>query len=559
MIEPRALPLCSMESSHEKPTGMYARCRNALQRTTVLRRFSRRIPLITGLILGLFLWTASRLHNGSPVLPGSIFGPGRQKPEPPPVEEPPERPHYPGMERLNWQPGMCNVPEIEFLRRPELGLTSNIVYSRRCVRSARSKTNPSHEAVTNITEPLITTKTKVDLADCSTVELPPCEPITLQVSPPYPHKQYKHLMFGVASSYERINQSLADFEHWAANSGVELLFIVADAFPQEGGMLDLQGLEQEYTSRGMRATMIPPTIRERINRFDQEGEGPAPIEQHHFMLVRELHQRSTPGLTRWIAVLDDDTFFPSLHLLDEGLSKYDHTKHVWLGALSDDFGAIKNFGIMGYGGAGVFLSPSLASTLSAHAEQCLRESTTFSGDGMLRDCVYTHSRAGLTLMPGLYQHDIRGDASGFFESGVLPVSLHHWKSWYRAPVAAISRVATLVCGNCMLQRWRFGHDTLLANGYSIAVYRPGVLDKLDLSRVEGTWEQPTRDFDFFYGKLREKISRDEKKTYLLRDSVLDEKAKVFRQVYVYRADEFEYEQAVPSGVDEVVELVWELD
>ncbi|KAK1753373.1 glycosyltransferase family 31 protein [Echria macrotheca] len=538
---------------------MYARCRAALQRASVSRRFTRRLPILTGLILGLLVWTAVSLRQDSPLFPLSVFG----APKPPPPEPPPERPRLPGMDRPSWEPGMCNVPEIEFLRRPSLELTSNIVYSRRCIKPSRSKS--SREAVANITEPLVTTKTKVDLADCSAVELPPCETITLQVPAPYPEKQYRHLMFGVASTYERLFNSLPEFAHWASGTGAQLVITVADARNNvpEGTTRDLTPLEEEYKRYGVSATFLPPSIPYRLGEKDQEGNPVrAPVEQHHFMLVRELYERMIPGVTRWLGVLDDDTFFPSLHLLDEELVRHDHTRPVWLGALSDDFHAVKSWGFMGYGGAGVFLSLPLAEVISRNSEKCLLEATTFTGDGILRDCVYSQSRAGLTLVPGLYQHDIRGDPSGFFESGVLPISLHHWKSWYRAPVAAMSRVATQVCGDCLLQRWRFGNDTLLANGYSITVYSNDLLSTLDLDRVEGTWEHPTRDYDFMYGTLRTKLERSDKKSYRLRDSALDRdpatSAKVFRQVYVYRADEFAHEQEIPSAVDEVIELIWEV-
>ncbi|KAK5659209.1 hypothetical protein OQA88_1300 [Cercophora sp. LCS_1] len=540
---------------HGQKAGMYARCRSALQRTPVSRRLLRRLPILVGLVLGILIWTGTSLRHGSPLLP-IIFGLDGHDRDSIPSEALIERPHLPGTERLTWEPGMCNVSEIEFLRRPQLGLTSNIIYSRRCIKTARGNPSP-RDTITNITTPLITTSTPVNLTSCSSISLPPCEPITLHVPSPYPGQQYRHLLFGVATTYDRLNDSLPEFSHWLSGTGARLLAIVADATPTT----NLSALTRLYQSHSINATFIPPTIQERINRPSETGTGPIPIEHHHFLLVRALHGLVEPGTTHWLSIIDDDTFFPSLSPLSAVLATYNHTLPLWLGALSDDFNSVRSWGYMAFGGAGVFLSPPLAEAVATHSEQCIRETTTHTGDGLLRDCVYTHTRTQLTLVPGLYQHDFRGDPSGFFESGVSPLSLHHWKSWYKAPVSAIARVATRVCGDCMLQRWRFGNDTILANGYSVAVYNPKVLQGLDLERVEGTWSHATRDYDPMYGLLRDKVSREDKKSYVLRDSVVQvglDGNEVFRQVYVYRADEAAYDQETPSGIDEVVELVWEL-
>lgn len=37
------------------------------------------------------------------------------------------------------------------------------------------------------------------------------------------------------------------------------------------------------------------------------------------------------------------------------------------------------------------------------------------------------------------------DMRGFFESGVEPLNLHHWKSWYHEPVVEMAK-ATAFCG-----------------------------------------------------------------------------------------------------------------
>lgn len=154
----------------------------------------------------------------------------------------------------------------------------------------------------------------------------------------------------------------------------------------------------------------------------------------------------------------------------------------------------------------------------------------------------------LTIVPGLYQHDLYGDLAGFYESGVLPLSVHHWRSWYKEPVPKMAAI-TKLCGDCFLQRWQFGSDTLLSNGFSVTQYHRG-LDKYDLTQMEGTWSHPGREFDFSLGPLRPALGEHDKKSYRLKDAAWGENGEL-HQIYVYKGDFFKDE------MDEVLELVWD--
>jgi hypothetical protein len=376
------------------------------------------------------------------------------------------------------------------------------------------------------------------------------------VPEPYPRRTYRHLIFGVASRYDRLNESLPAFAHWLAGSGARLVGVVADADEATSRNASLAALEALYAAHNVSATFIAPSMKKYIpskKEREKQRDKPAdparkvPTEHHHFMLIRDLLARATSH-TRWLAIVGDDTFFPALHPLDAALSGYDHTRETWLGALSDNFDHVKIWGFMAFGGAGAFLSPPLARKLDPHLEACIADADTDTGDGMLRECVWRHSRARLTVVPGLHQHDLLGDVGGFYESGASPLSLHHWKSWYREDVVAQAAVAR-VCGACYLQRWRFAADTVLANGYSVAVYEGGA-DGVDLGRVEATWDGADRRFDFSYGPLRPRLDERRKKSYRLR-GVGETAAGGLRQVYVHTSKE-------KGGRDEVIELVWDM-
>ena len=120
------------------------------------------------------------------------------------------------------------------------------------------------------------------------------------------------------------------------------------------------------------------------------------------------------------------------------------------------------------------------------------------------ECVYKYSRAKLTQIPELHQFDLGGDVSGMYESGRLPLSLHHWKrGWWDErdgpafPIVEMHLISD-ICGDCFLQRWQFKGDMILSNGYSIATYPTGSLNRfetgMDLSKVENTWV-PLRTVD----------------------------------------------------------------
>ena len=495
----------------------------------------RLLPILVVFVVCIFLLTTARFRHSSFVHSISHKLAGDQsKHDEKPLDDKTQKfqpPHAPS-ERPPLAPGEC-IPEVEFLRRAELGLSDNIVYSRRCIRPIGTD-KVDRDVVANISRPLINHKTTINLTSCSHVEFVACDHLPLDVPFAYPEEQYDHFVFGVSTTYKRLSDSLPAFAHWLTGTKATLVAVIVDA-EKDGEAKNLTALEELYAQ----SDVILSTAK---------GNASLTTDQNHFTMLKDILDATTPN-TKWIGVLDDDTFFPSLYPLNQALKTYDHTKSLWLGALSEDFGSVRSWGFMAFGGAGIFLTMSLARQLEPYIHQCIAEARLPTGDAILRDCVYDHSTTKLTLVPGLFQHDMHGDVSGFYESGVRPLSLHHWKSWYKEPVDKMAAV-TGICGDCFLQRWQFGEDTLFANGYSISLYRNGV-ESVDLSRMEGSWHPHGPEYDFSVGPLRPKLGKDEKRSYRLKDVQLTETGG-FRQIYVYKAD-----WEAGEEMDEVVELLWE--
>ncbi|KAF3764496.1 family 31 glycosyltransferase [Cryphonectria parasitica EP155] len=433
---------------------------------------------------------------------------------------------------------------FDHLRR--LGLSSTIRYSRRCIQPVFPD-SINRDVVANISFPLIRTTKTLNLSDECPLEIGELscdDPIELPVPSPDPRSkgQYTHLVFGVATTYSRLRDSRSTITHWLADSGAILICLLTDNIQDLLG-LNLSALEDEYASSGVALKLV--------YKHNEHHT----TEQSHMLLVRDM--LAAAPAAHWLGILDDDTFFPSLHAMATILAAHDHTKPKYLGQLTEHAQLLPQ-GILGaFGGAGIFLSLALAHELEPHLDECLSDR---GGDMQIMDCVHAHSTARLTRVDGLWQADLIGDSAGFYESGRRVLSMHHWKSWNWLPVAEMAAV-TRVCGDCFLERFVFGSGgdqnkptTVLNNGYSINVY-DGSMGLPDLSRTEQTWDDwdgkdAWKDYEWSLGPLRPKVDKSMKKSYWLAAAWEDGKTGALVQVYLHREGE-------DGGDDEVVALVWQ--
>ncbi|KAG6008091.1 hypothetical protein E4U21_004972 [Claviceps maximensis] len=439
--------------------------------------------------------------------------------------------------------------DLDYLRRPEYHLSRHIVYQKRCIHAVRNAAN-SRDLVGSKPEPLIDQGASrvLDLRSSCNGSLPaesPCDPITVQVPAPFPHRDYSEFLFGVASSTERLEQSIPQFKHWLQGTNARLLAIVTDPDLSDRRMAKLAAL---FNQSGILFTGIRPQ------------DTAIGVNEQHFVAVRDLLQHAEPA-TKWGVIIDDDTFFPSLYPVAQVFDSQDASVPAYVGGLSENKDAVTFHGHMAYGGGGIFLSVPLLKLLEPHVDSCLQESRIREGDGMLKFCVEEKTGTNFTEIKGLHQLDFGGDMRGFYESGKWHLSLHHWKSWHQAPVDKIAKIAH-ICGGCLFQRWRFGSDTLFTNGFSIATYKRGTAD-LQLDRMESTFTESGNgnDWEWSLGPMRDRVPEEEKKSYLLIDAEMV--GDHLRQVYVHRAppppeSSGRHTKTVENAPkDEVLELWWD--
>jgi hypothetical protein len=354
-------------------------------------------------------------------------------------------------------------------------------------------------------------------------------PAPLAVVAPKPPKMAdaSHIDFGVATSVSRLNESLDQFAHWAGYTRTRIFALIEP--------------EESKTKAGI-AYVKAKADNLGINLFITESEDD--YLHRYFALVALLEENMREG-TRWGCIIDDDTFFLSMPALVKALSEYDDTKPMYIGGLSEGIPQIAVFGMMAFGGAGVFLSRPLLSDLATVYDEC--EQMTYTGDRRIANCIYQYTTTRLTVDHRLHQLDLMEDASGFFESGrEPPLSVHHWKSWFHADMPKLSVISELCGPSCLLRQWQFSDGWFLTNGFSVVQYSFPP-EQNDLT-MEMTWEPHNGATEESYlhelGPLRRKD--DHKVSYLLEDSVIEENGRV-TQWYIKRDKR--------EG-DQILELSW---
>lgn len=328
--------------------------------------------------------------------------------------------------------------------------------------------------------------------DDEDLELPRGQQIKLPVAKSARNRQAadaSSLMFGISTTYARLiysnNSLIKDWERWLTDGNGN----------SNGGslLLTLHQASKEEVSRAsgvLRSLGIDVTVQRSVDSGDATSRY---IELVH--LLKKYSTAFTGGdrSKKYLALADDDVFFPSMSKLVEKLSKFSPTKEYYIGAPSDrsDW-VVENNETFTYGGGAVFLTPPMIQKLSQLP--CLEQD---GGDGKskkgsqwdlsLYDCVISESEENLQVLPSYHApedeeaYGDRGISNQGYSAGIQPLTLHHYKNWHRFE-AGRGHLVTSVCGeDCFLQRFRFRDGWILVNGYAISHYPDGV-DALPLRK-----------------------------------------------------------------------------
>ena len=433
-------------------------------------------------------------------------------------------------------------------RLKDLHVKFPVKYARRDI-NVGFHSRARRPSVTEIDQPLFP---KVQIVDPEKDPiLEHCMPPLLLELPSFPHNESvdaSNVLFGMSTMLSRLEDSIPFLERWLAHTDAHFFVMVVNS--EEDRKPDkekMKALQSQMRDRGIKTTLVEP--------LDENDD----MAHRYFSVVKLLYSKRDEA-TEWIGLVDDDTFFPSMHSLINMLGFYDPKLPQYVGGISEEWWSIVLYGLMAFGGAGLFLSLPMAALIDSQYHSCQQQSGSSAGDMRIVECINWHSTVKLTPIPDLHQVDMGGDLSGIYESGWRPLSLHHWKGeWWDDgrkdryfPLNVMHLVAD-VCGECFLQRWRFGRDTVLSNGFSIATYPKGIRSE-ELRKPEHTWLGPRPVADTFnpgyvhsIGEIREPLRKEEEKVqYMFLDAEVVE-GKV-RQYYLHRG--------VGEDLDTVIELTW---
>jgi len=423
----------------------------------------------------------------------------------------------------------------------KINLSGQFQYASRAIRTEEyDGERPDVTVMDESLFPELQTLDKSKLSDVAVTQFPL---LTLRV-PASPTVSTSVLSFGIATSIGRLNLSLNQLVHWLPDSGSPLHVISPPV--QEGFSL--------------LADVLKLTKDLNIDLHIHFSNASFPIA--YFSLLKQLYDTRTPE-TRWLVLMDDDTFVPSLPSLVQHLnSNYDATKQTIVAAMSEDIFQIRDWGLIPYGGGGIFISVPLAARLTAPGiwDECVEGLGETQGDQILAHCLYSYTNVRPIFDPFLNQMDFRpkdestkeSAADGIFESGRRMLTVHHWRSWFDVDVP-ISGLVSQACGyEGIWQRWMFPRENLvLSNGYSITEYHSGV-DKVNFDAVELTWNGQKHQFWASIGPLRPPLGDDEKRTLRMVHAEVVQGLGV-RQLYYKKGAERE---GSLRDMDQVLELLW---
>lgn len=436
-------------------------------------------------------------------------------------------------------------------------LTSTFQYAKRLVRFVR-QSDVQRTSMTEVAQRLLHKDFQsIPNRPQASLNRAPCpEPINVLVSASGLPKTVNasELMFGVSTTYPRLMESsttiLNDWSFWLTDgygrsNGGKLILMLVDAQEE-----DLQNAQRLLREAGIDADTFT-------------SDASLPMAARNLALVPTMYRHPDSKTKKWLALCDDDTFFPNMHALIDKLHSFDARSDMYVGGLSEDGFAVEKHGRQAFGGAGVFLSRPAAEKIAQHFDECSSEETVaaadWQGDRLLRQCVSEHSHIELTALPDLWQLDMFDDPSGFYEWGIKPLSIHHYRSWHKANPSHLTRLARICGEDCTGQRFHTADDFIIS-GYSIAQYPEGI--DFNTSQVERTFKSEKdmgTNFDDKMGTQRASLHKTGKKlAWALVEARLQDDGTVL-QTYVGRANDTRWVTAQGRPLreqDSVIELVW---
>lgn len=453
---------------------------------------------------------------------------------------------------------MAHLAEV----KERYGLDSKFQYMKRYVRFTRTE-GLARKSMTKLSQNLLPNKFKtVEMGrsygveactDPLEVEVPKSGlPATVNAS---------DFMFGVSTTYARfMNPDTTPINEWifwltdshGHTNGGKLLLMLLDATDEE-----LQEVANLLGDVGIDVDVY-------------HSDSAVQMAVRYITLVPTLYTHIDAKHKKWLVTCDDDTFFANMHGMIEKFQTFDHTMPMYVGTLSEDVGALERHGSQAFGGAGVFLSLPMAEKITDMFEYCKSDEKILEsdsgwgpqGDILLRKCIYENTETRLTNVWDLWQLDFFGHPSGFYEWGIKPFSLHHYRGggWHTARPGQMTKIAHTCGEDCSMLRFQTADDFILS-GYSVAHYPEGIT--FDTAQIEATLyaapENKGWNLDYMFGSQRPSLLKTGRKiAWEMQESDVRADGSVL-QTYTRKKNDERWvnpDQTPMSNIDGVIELIW---
>lgn len=331
------------------------------------------------------------------------------------------------------------------------------------------------------------------------------DPTVLKLPLPGPPELPDHLdgsalLFGTATTYSRLVASNASLLHdWARwltdgqgrSNGAGLLLVLHRASASEVGHVSSKvrelGIDATVTSSGMGEVVggSSPDSDSTWIYLELVGQ----LARHAREITsknKEVGKSERRKEKKYLGLMDDDVFFPSMNRLLARLGQLDPAKDAYVGLPSEkaDWAVTEGANVTTtYGGGAVFLTRPMADAISKMpcARQLPEQPPTTSGqwDERLYQCIMAHHNSRLRIMSSFYTPEDDNDNENdddSYESGLQPLKLHHCRQRHQRFSPSRAHLITSLTGEgSFLQRfWFRGDDWILVNGHSVAEYPDGV-------------------------------------------------------------------------------------
>ncbi|KAF3806562.1 hypothetical protein GCG54_00008077 [Colletotrichum gloeosporioides] len=379
------------------------------------------------------------------------------------------------------------------------------------------------------------------------------------------------LLFGVSTTYNRLSHAngslIRDWQRWLTDghgnsNGASIIVALYNTSIREAWQT-----HDKFKDTGIDATVL--MLDDDLDKVSR-----------HFEIVDillEVNKALTgDGQTRkYLGLIEDDIFFPTLGQLVSKLSQFDARDPFYIGLPSErpDW-SVEDEEAVTHGGGAVFFTLPAAKVVSELP--CLSPdrppfANTTTWDSALHECVTKNTDMPLHVLSSFYSpRDVLYHMQApTYDLGISPLTLRHSQSRHHFSPSR-GHLVTSVCGEaCFLQRFRFADDWVLVNGYSLTHYCAGFeVEPMSSGAVLQGAMQYGLEAELPLGEGLVLDERDEPKEIItwrgtrnvwsFLDAVVGDEGEVL-QLYVKKGglrevDDEEHEEDI---LDSVIVLVWE--